>query len=100
MLGRFAYVFGGSISACNWLRLPKLCLSYVVLFKQSSAESSRQASSLHRKLAHLFYIVGATTHISACGWFFIGNNYEVRVYILTKKLRFHNEFKSMMLPIH
>ena len=66
------------MSACNWLRLPRLCLPYVVLFKPGSAALTRQASSVRRKLIKLFYIVGATVHISACGWFFIGNNYEVR----------------------
>ena len=73
-LNRFAYIFGGTNSACNWLRLPRLCLSYVVLFKQSSTATTRD----RRNLTNLFYIVGATTHITACGWFFIGNNYEVK----------------------
>jgi hypothetical protein len=74
---RFAYAFGGSNSACNWLRLPKLCLPYIVLFSHSPTASTRQSLSAQSKLTHLFYVMGATTHIAACGWFYVGDQYAV-----------------------
>ena len=69
---------GASNSACIWLRLPKLCLSYVVLFKPASSTASRtNVSSVRRKLVNLACVVAAIAHVSACGWFYIGNKYQV-----------------------
>ena len=66
------------MALCSWLRLPKLLISFKTLTRneQNTSIESKESSS-RRKIFYLACTVFSVAHFCACGWFYIGNQYEV-----------------------
>ena len=68
--------------ACSWLLLNKLCLGYVILTAIRSQKAAGSEESLNRGIIiKLGSWVFSIVHIFACVWFYVGNQYAVRVFM-------------------